>query len=147
MTKEEVDLLETAITKIMTQPEELAEPFEGVEEFAEDFEDGDLSELYGFIAAPFTGVRLSRDEYKIIEPFLCAIVHVECKIGEIDSSAWYVCHTTIADNQADYWVSIGNANRACLYVIVTGIIERERAGYHTAFSKYTGGNSYAAFDS
>lgn len=137
MTKEEVDLLETAITKIMTQPEELAEAFE-------DIDEDDLAWVF---FGSFTGVRLSRDEYKIIEPFLFATVHVEYKIGEVESSVYYVCHSAIVTNQADYWVSIGNVNRGYLYALVAGIIERERNGYHTAFSKYIGGNSYAAFDS
>ena len=138
MTKEEVDLLETAITKIMTQPEELAEAFDDVDE------DDDFS---WFFKAPVTGVRLSQDEYKIIEPFLFAAVHVEYKIGEVESSVYYVCHSTIVTNQTDYWVHTANVNRGYLYALVAGIIERERNGYHTAFSKYTVGKSYATFDS
>lgn len=115
MTQNEISKLKAAFTKLMVNEPEVIDGFFG----------------------PFEGIKLQRDEYEIIKPFLFLMRDSTYKIGSVTLTVNDSLHVSCHGSSEYVWVKIPKISLVFLNDVIEFLIMQEQFGHHIKFANFT----------
>ena len=117
MTQNEISKLKAAFTKLLVNEPEVVNE--------------------GSLFGPFEGVKLQKDEYEIIEPFLFLMRDSTYKIGSVTLTVNDSLHVSCHGSSEYVWVKIPKISLVFLNDVIEFLIMQEQFGHHIKFANFT----------